>query len=409
MAYHRHHGLEVRIVRIFNTYGPRMRARDGRVVSNFLVQALRGQAAHRLRRRHPDPELLLRRRRDPRVPGPARQRPHRPGQHRQPGRVHHARARRAGEGGHGVGVADRLRAPSRRRPDAAPARHHPRPHAAGLGADDRSARGPRAHRRRTSGRSWPPDSRSIGAAMDEGRRLTDEEAAHVFRRATELDRDGLQRPGGWLVDDLVEVGREVGISPDAIRRAVAELAPVADGPSLEVAARGPVVRCLRVVPVRVELARREVDSWLQTQLFEAVRDRPDSAVYERRRDRKAWRVVVRDRDGQYRMRPVDRVLVAVAPVPGDAGSTSIRIEAELRHGRGDRAVDAAKGWAGWAVVGGGALVLFTTPVWLLAAPVVAAGIGGAAWRRAGGEVEAERAAVELAVEGALDRLERLNH
>ena len=43
MAYHRHHGVDVRIVRIFNTYGPRMRPDDGRAVSNFLVQALRGQ------------------------------------------------------------------------------------------------------------------------------------------------------------------------------------------------------------------------------------------------------------------------------------------------------------------------------------------------------------------------------
>jgi dTDP-glucose 4,6-dehydratase len=43
MAYHRTHGLETRIVRIFNTYGPRMRARDGRVVSNFIVQALKGE------------------------------------------------------------------------------------------------------------------------------------------------------------------------------------------------------------------------------------------------------------------------------------------------------------------------------------------------------------------------------
>jgi dTDP-glucose 4,6-dehydratase len=43
MAYHRSHGLEVRIARIFNVYGPRMRPRDGRVVSNFLVQALRGE------------------------------------------------------------------------------------------------------------------------------------------------------------------------------------------------------------------------------------------------------------------------------------------------------------------------------------------------------------------------------
>lgn len=43
MAYHRYHSLDTRIVRIFNTYGPRMRPGDGRVVSNFIVQALKGQ------------------------------------------------------------------------------------------------------------------------------------------------------------------------------------------------------------------------------------------------------------------------------------------------------------------------------------------------------------------------------
>jgi dTDP-glucose 4,6-dehydratase len=43
MAYHRYHGLEVRIVRIFNSFGEHMRANDGRVVSNFLVQALQGK------------------------------------------------------------------------------------------------------------------------------------------------------------------------------------------------------------------------------------------------------------------------------------------------------------------------------------------------------------------------------
>jgi len=42
MAYHRHHGIETRIVRIFNTYGPRMRAGDGRVVPTFICQALSG-------------------------------------------------------------------------------------------------------------------------------------------------------------------------------------------------------------------------------------------------------------------------------------------------------------------------------------------------------------------------------
>ena len=43
MAYHRAHGVDTRIVRIFNTYGPRMRLDDGRVVPNFVGQALRGE------------------------------------------------------------------------------------------------------------------------------------------------------------------------------------------------------------------------------------------------------------------------------------------------------------------------------------------------------------------------------
>jgi UDP-glucuronate decarboxylase len=41
--YHRQHGLEIKVARIFNTYGPRMHPRDGRVVSNFIVQALKGE------------------------------------------------------------------------------------------------------------------------------------------------------------------------------------------------------------------------------------------------------------------------------------------------------------------------------------------------------------------------------
>lgn len=43
MAYHRYHKLDTRIVRIFNTYGPRMRSNDGRVIPNFICQALKGR------------------------------------------------------------------------------------------------------------------------------------------------------------------------------------------------------------------------------------------------------------------------------------------------------------------------------------------------------------------------------
>ena len=62
LAYHRYHGVDTKIVRIFNTYGPRMRLRDGRAVPAFMSQALQQRGRHGLRRRHADAQLLLRHR-----------------------------------------------------------------------------------------------------------------------------------------------------------------------------------------------------------------------------------------------------------------------------------------------------------------------------------------------------------
>ena len=59
MAYNRYHGVDTKIVRIFNTYGPRMRLEDGRVVPAFIGQALRGRATDRVRGWVPDAELLF--------------------------------------------------------------------------------------------------------------------------------------------------------------------------------------------------------------------------------------------------------------------------------------------------------------------------------------------------------------
>ena len=59
MAYRRYHNVDTRIVRIFNTYGPRMQLNDGRVVPNFMKQALRGRRPHCLWRWQPDSQLLL--------------------------------------------------------------------------------------------------------------------------------------------------------------------------------------------------------------------------------------------------------------------------------------------------------------------------------------------------------------
>ena len=92
--YRRQHDLGIKVVRIFNTYGPRMHPQDGRVVSNFIVQALQRRTDHDLRRRQPDPFVLLRRRPD-RGDGAADGHAalvHRAGQRGEPARVHHARA-----------------------------------------------------------------------------------------------------------------------------------------------------------------------------------------------------------------------------------------------------------------------------------------------------------------------------
>ena len=59
MTYVREKGMDGRLVRIFNTYGPHMNPKDGRVVPNFISQALTRPAAHRLRRRQANARLLL--------------------------------------------------------------------------------------------------------------------------------------------------------------------------------------------------------------------------------------------------------------------------------------------------------------------------------------------------------------
>ena len=96
--YWRQHKLRIKVARIFNTYGPRMHPNDGRVVSNFIVQALLGRDITVYRRWRANPLLLLCRRPD-RGPDPAdeyRRRCHRPDQYRQSGEFTMLRARRLG-------------------------------------------------------------------------------------------------------------------------------------------------------------------------------------------------------------------------------------------------------------------------------------------------------------------------
>ena len=111
-AYGRVHGLEVRIARIFNTYGPRMQFDDGRVVTNLVHQALTGE-----------PQLLLRRRRGDRAARPARRSDRHAGQHRQPARGDDARARGLGARADRVELERDQHAATCRRSASAPTRH----------------------------------------------------------------------------------------------------------------------------------------------------------------------------------------------------------------------------------------------------------------------------------------------
>jgi hypothetical protein len=234
--------------------------------------------------------------------------------------------------------------------------------------------------------------------------LSDDEAALVFRRATELDVELASRVEGWEVQQLEDVGREVGISAEAVRRAVAE---VRLAPAAPVELTGPVVRATRIVACPPEAAQAALSSWLHEQLLEPVRDRPGVAVFDRRRDPDAVRRRQRDHTRRYRLHRVGRVTLAVAGVP--TGRAAVRVEAALGLTRGRRALVRAAAAAPAALVGAALVAAGSGAVGMEHVSLVTPPLVGAAawwsWRGAGRAQDAEAAEVALALDGALDRLE----
>ena len=165
MAYHRYHELETRIVRIFNTYGPRMRVEDGRAIPAFMSQALRGEDVTIFGDGSQTRSLcyvsdlvdgifrlMMSDASDPVNIG-------------NPRELHDPRARRARGGALGLALEDRRAAAAGRRSQDPPARHHARAHAARLGAEG-VARG----RPAADARLLPPQAGArLGAAPRGGR------------------------------------------------------------------------------------------------------------------------------------------------------------------------------------------------------------------------------------------------
>ena len=134
MAYHRQQGVDTSIVRIFNTYGPRMRPHDGRAIPTFLRQALQdrpitvfgdGSQTRSFCYVSDLVDGIIRL---------AESGVHNPVNIGQPRRVHPARAGHYSDRGHRLAVGDRARGTPDRRPEGPPAGHRARTRAAGLGA-----------------------------------------------------------------------------------------------------------------------------------------------------------------------------------------------------------------------------------------------------------------------------------
>ena len=135
MAYHRYHGIDTKIVRIFNTYGPRMRLRDGRVVPAFIGQALSGAPLTIFGDGVADALLLLRLRFDRRHLSALAIGFPRTGQHRQPARDDDQTIRRGNHPHHRNEIGDRIQAAAGGRPESAPARHRAREEDPRLGTE----------------------------------------------------------------------------------------------------------------------------------------------------------------------------------------------------------------------------------------------------------------------------------
>ena len=215
MAYHRQQGVDTAIVRIFNTYGPRMRPHDGRAIPTFVRQAMErkpitvfGDGSQTRSFCYVDD--LVRG-----LIGLAESGEHLPGQHRQPAGVHPARAGREGARGLGRRQRDRLRGAASRRSQGAPARHHTGTAGTRVGTRGGSRRGAAQAPLVAAGSTG-----CVGAARDRARAgcglvlavpvgvgVALHPARHLRRRADQLRRPGQGLPAAEAAEHAADPGQ----------------------------------------------------------------------------------------------------------------------------------------------------------------------------------------------------------
>lgn len=231
--------------------------------------------------------------------------------------------------------------------------------------------------------------------------MTAEQAAAVFRRAAELDRAVPVVPDGLDQGSLEDIAAEVGLSPEAVRRASLELKAGLLDPRPPT--RGPSLRVQRHLPGEVDGLLRQLEAELRRQTYVAVRRRPDGLLAVRSKGLVAK--VNRKID------PLGRQILSrtgvdavEAQLASAAGRTVVRLEADLTRVRRAWLAMPAGGVLTAAFMMGGALIGGVSTVDVMAVPAAGAVIAGSVAGGRSGYRSARRDAAR-ALEGLLDRLE----
>ena len=251
-----------------------------------------------------------------------------------------------------------------------------------------------------------PPEESGGSSLPARRPIDRAALDRVLARAAELQINaGMPAEGALTEDQLVELGREVGLSPEYLRQAVAEertrvAAPAESG--VMGSLFGPsVASAMRVVPGQAEHVLAALDRWMDKEECLQVKRRfADRIVWEARRDivgsiRRGFNIGGR---GYHLSRADD---VAATVLPAEPGRSTVRLDATLGDARGQRVAGSVGTIAGGAAVTGVFAVLgVMLPVALIPAIIALPG----AWLIARGHSETVHRA-QLALEQVLDRLE----
>lgn len=237
-------------------------------------------------------------------------------------------------------------------------------------------------------------------------RLDPDTAGEIIRRATELEQARTTEDPGVDRFALESAASEVGLSPAAVRQALAEhdagaLGPADDGRSILGPARA---RSVRTVDLPPHLARGRIEKWTKSQLLEVHR-RADNGIEWRRRDDLEAKVRRKLSKKSAKLSNIDALITSVAD--DGNGRSIVRLEADLTHTRsglktGVVGVPAAAG----PVLGGAAALVLSNPLILIAGIPVGLLFGGAGIYVARQTLATERDEAQRVLDLYLDDLDR---